>query len=133
MTWSPCWRASSARIEAKARAELEAWHLERRVNVVEMVGVLHDIARLQRDRPDDAQDLALKIDAIFQQAGGLERIISACEDHLGKGAKDWRRFIEPYFRSHRRWLYDLTEALPLAASPGLCIKGSLLGNIVVPL
>ena len=94
---------------------------------------MHDIARLQRDRPDDAQDLALKIDAIFQQAGGLERIISACEDHLGKGAKDWRRFIEPYFRSHRRWLYDLTEALPLAASPGLCIKGSLLGNIVVPL
>jgi hypothetical protein len=106
------------RIEAKARAELEAWHLERRVNVVEMVGVLHDIARLRRDRPDDAPDLALKIDAIFEQAGGLERIISACEKHLGKGAKDWRRFIEPHFRSHRRWLYDLTEALPLAASPG---------------
>jgi hypothetical protein len=40
------------RIEAKARAELEAWHLERRVNVVEMVGVLHDIARLRRDRPE---------------------------------------------------------------------------------
>ena len=71
------------RIEAKARAELEAWHLERRVNVVEMVGVLHDIARLRRDRPDDAPDLALKIDAIFQQAGGLERIISACVEHLG--------------------------------------------------
>jgi uncharacterized protein DUF4158 len=30
------------RIEAKARAELEAWHLDRRVDVVEMVGVLHD-------------------------------------------------------------------------------------------
>jgi len=40
------------RIEAKARAELEAWHLERRVNMVEMVGVLHNIARLRRDRPD---------------------------------------------------------------------------------
>ena len=79
--------------------------------------VLHDIARLRRDRPD-APDLALKIDAIFQEAGGLERLISDCEEHLGKGAKDWRRFIEPHFRSHRRWLYDLTEALPLAASPG---------------
>jgi len=44
--------------------------------------------------------------------------MSACEEHLGKGAKDWRRLIEPHLRSHRRWLYDLTEALPLAASPG---------------
>jgi hypothetical protein len=105
------------RIEAKARAELEAWHLERRVNVVDMVGVLHDIARLRRDRPD-APDLALKIDAIFQETGGLERLISASKEYLGKGAKDWRRFIEPHFRSHRRWLYDLTEALPLAASSG---------------
>jgi hypothetical protein len=86
--------------------------------VVDIVDVLHDIARLRRSRPDDAPDLALKIDAIFQQAGGLERIISACEEHLGKGAKHWRRLIEHHFRSHRRWLYDLTEALPLAASPG---------------
>jgi TnpA family transposase len=104
------------RIEAKARAELESWHLERRINVAEMVGVLHDIARLRRDQPA-APDLAVKIDAIFQQAGGLERIISACEQHLGKGAKDWRRFIEPQLRPHRRWLYDLIDALPLAASP----------------
>ena len=105
------------RIETKARAELEAWHLERRVNAAEMAGVLHDIARLRRNRPD-APYLAVKIDAILQQAGGLERIISACEEHLGNGAKEWRRFIEPHFRPHRRWLYDLTEALPLAASPG---------------
>lgn len=74
------------RIEAKARAELEAWPLERRINVAEMVGVLHDIARLRRDQPA-APDLVVKIDAIFQQAGGLECIISACEQHLGKGAK----------------------------------------------
>ena len=58
------------RIEAKARAELEAWHLERRINVAETVGVLHDIARLRRDQPA-APDLAVKIDAIFQQAGGV--------------------------------------------------------------
>jgi len=86
--------------------------------MVEMVGVLHDIARLRHDRPDDAPDLALMIDAIFQQAGGLERIMSACEEHLGKGAKDWRRLIEPHLRSHRRWLYDLTEALPTGRIPG---------------
>lgn len=99
------------RIEAKARAALEAWHLKRPITVAEMVGVLHDIGRLRRDQPA-APDLVVKIDAIFQQAGGLERIISACEQHLGKGTKDWRRFIEPHLRPHRRWLYDLIEALP---------------------
>jgi len=104
------------RIEAKARADLEAWHRERRMHVTQLVSVLRDVGIARRDQPDPWQ-FAMRADAILSQAGGLEAIVAACEEHLAKGPDDWREFIQPHFRAQRSWLFRLVDALPLAASP----------------
>lgn len=103
------------RIETKARADLEAWHRERRLNLTQLVAVLRDVALARRNEPDGAR-VAARIDEVLVRAGGLEPVLAACEEHLAKGPNDWRLFIQPHFRAQRRWLYQLVDALPLAGS-----------------
>jgi hypothetical protein len=70
--------------------------------VTQLVVVLRDLMA-RRDAPD-AGDVAARIDAVLHRSGGLEPALAACEEHLGNGPNDWRRFIQPHFRSKRRWL-----------------------------
>ena len=79
------------RIEARARADLEAWHHQRRMNVTMLVNVLRDLAIARRDAADPAQ-FALRTDTILTRAGGVDGIITACDEHLAKGHNDWRHF-----------------------------------------
>jgi TnpA family transposase len=102
------------RIEARARADLEAWHNKRRMTVTMLVNVLRDLAIARRDAADPAQ-FALRTDAILTRAGDVDSIVAACDEHLAKGPDDWRQFLEPHFREQRSWLFRLVEALPLAA------------------
>jgi len=104
------------RIEAKARADLDAWHRERRMNLSELVGVLRDLAVARRDAPGVDQFAALT-DQVFVRVGGLTRVVSACEEHLAKGPEDWRAYAQPHLWEQRHWLYRLVEALPLQGGP----------------
>src|ERR1039457_221566 len=83
-----------ARIEAKARADLEAWHRDRRMNLTQLVEVLRDLAVARRDAPD-VDRFAVQTDEVLVRAGGLKRVVSACEEHLAKGPEDWRAHAQP--------------------------------------
>ncbi len=82
------------RIEAKARADLEAWHRDRRMNLTQLVEVLRDLAVARRDAPD-VDRFAVQTDEVLVRAGGLKRVVSACEEHLAKGPEDWRAHAQP--------------------------------------
>ena len=104
------------RIEAKARGDLDAWHRKRRMNLSELVGILRELAVARRDAPD-ADQFAAQTDQVFVRAGGLEHVVSACEEHLANGPEDWRAYAQPHFWEQRHWLYRLVEALPLRRGP----------------
>jgi hypothetical protein len=101
------------RIEAKARADLEARHRDRRMNLTQLIEVLRDLAVARRDAPD-VDRFAVQTDEVLVRAGGLMRVVAACEEHLAKGPEDWRAYAQPHLRERRHWLYRLVDALPLA-------------------
>ena len=105
------------RIEAKARADLEAWHQARRRRVSELLGVLRDLAAARAGHADPESFMA-RVDAVLMHAGGAHAVMTACDEHLAKGPDDWRAFLEPHFRIQRSWLLRLADALPLGAAPG---------------
>jgi TnpA family transposase len=104
------------RIEARARADLEAWHQARRVHVSQLLGVLREIAAARNDCTN-SEPFAARVDTTFHRAGGAEAVIAACDEHLAKGPDDWRPFLERQFRAQRGWLMRLVDALPLDATP----------------
>ncbi len=105
------------RIEAKARADLEAWHQARRRRVSELLGVLRDLAAARAGHADPESFMA-RVDTVLMHAGGAHAVMTACDEHLAKGPDDWRAFLEPHFRIQRSWLLRLADALPLGAAPG---------------
>lgn len=104
------------RIEAKARADLDAWHQGRRRRVSELLAVLREIASA-RHAISDPVSFTAHLDAVLSQTGGAETVMAACDEHLSKGPEDWRAFLEPHFRAQRSWLLRLAAALPLRAGP----------------
>lgn len=104
------------RIEAKARADLEAWHQARRRHVSALVAVLRDVACARHGNPDP-ESFSTQVDTLLAPAGGAEAVMAACNEHLAKGPDDWRAFLEPHFRNHRSWLLRLADELQLAAAP----------------
>ncbi|MCC6197554.1 MAG: DUF4158 domain-containing protein, partial [Burkholderiales bacterium] len=105
-----------ARMEARARADLDAWHQARRRSVAELLGVLRQVAAARHAIADPVAFTA-QIDALFVPAGGAAAVLAACDEHLSRGPEDWRAFLAPHFRAQRSWLLRLVAALPLRAGP----------------
>ena len=103
------------RIEARGRADLQAWHHQRRMNVTQLVGMLREVS-VTRQQIQEPVAFAARFDGVLSTVGGLGSVIAACEEHLSKAPDDWRQFLEPHFREQRSWLFRLVEALPLAAT-----------------
>jgi TnpA family transposase len=77
---------------------------------------LRDLAVARRDAPD-VDRFAVQTDDVLVRAGGLKRVVAACEEHLAKGPEDWHAYAQPHLWEQRHWLYRLVDALPLAAGP----------------
>ena len=104
------------RIEVKARANLHAWHRERRMNLSEFVDILRELAVARRDAPD-ADQFAAQTDQVFVRAEGSRACGLGVRGAPCQGAGRLTRVAQPHFWEQRHWLCRLVEALPLRSGP----------------
>lgn len=103
------------KIESKSADRLQEWYAARHHQTDSLVRAFHE-SLIVHDGVDKPARKVARLEALFSQYGGRERLKESCAEHLRHEKQTWRPFALPVFERLRSTLLRVAGMLPLQAT-----------------